>query len=231
MIIGISGKKYAGKTSAAVVLRDHLQSTGQYATLLSLGKFVKLLREGEGLFAEKNGERVPVTPEEVEQFPALKEQIRKDWQELGTDCVRAIDKNLWVEMSVLAIRAYFYWRPVQQANVLLHDVRFPNEIFGFDEEFDPLKNLYIRLLRDVSSTGDILAEHRSETALDQFGDSFHYVLDNSLMSLQDKNQSIVDIYRFHTGDLSQFELEHAISQRNGEVAIAADTKSALASAA
>lgn len=204
MIIGISGKKYAGKSTAAQALRHYLQQQGYHATVLSLGWPIKEIKQGEG-----------VDIQSTEHDPVLKEQIRAEYQDIGTDSGRAFNVNLWVDIMMYKIRAYYIWRGVKQSVVLLDDVRFPNEISKFYEEFDPATILTIRLLRDTARTEDALARHESETALDSAMLDFDYVLDNAAMSCDQKNRVIPVIFEHWQGRTSMATLEHAVYTNQG----------------
>lgn len=106
-------------------------------------------------------------------------------QRLGTEGVReVIHPNAWVNAAMAGYKDGFTFGD-EQSSWIFTDMRFPNELTAVQIR----GGITIRLERGDGETGD----HPSETALDDYGDKFDYVIDNngSLEGLYWKIHSIM----------------------------------------
>lgn len=99
--------------------------------------------------------------------------VREFLQHFGTNIVRRIHNNAWVNTTVNKIN-------YEQSEIaIIPDVRFPNEVSAIKEN----GGIVIRLTRDVYNS-----DHDSEKALDKESfdwSQFDYVIDNADMNLED----------------------------------------------
>jgi hypothetical protein len=105
---------------------------------------------------------------------------REFLQELGTNIMRQINPNCWVNALVKKVEKYAH---DTNNHCLIIDGRFPQEI-------DAMENLgakSIRLARNVFND-----QHESETALDNYQD-FDYIVDNQNESFEDTKTKILQI--------------------------------------
>lgn len=103
---------------------------------------------------------------------------REVLQVIGTDIIRKICPQAWVQATVNKIKKE------QTSLALISDLRFPNEADGVREAGGKV----IHLLRAPYSDED---QHDSETALDNYKD-FDWVLDNSNMTIQEQVQATIN---------------------------------------
>jgi len=117
---------------------------------------------------------MPIFPKDRTEIPANEKMTaRLVLQYFGTDIVRKMCDNAWVNATLAKIR---------EDNVklaLICDGRFPNEI----EAINSIGGKTIRLLRNVAGRD----EHSSETILDNYPkDKFSLVIDNRNMSVDEQ---------------------------------------------
>lgn len=146
-IILFSGKAEAGKTTAAVELKDLLTEAGARAAIIPYGAYVKHTAK---LIFDWNG--------------AKDEKGRQLLQHWGTDVVRAKDNAFWinrvVELASFAENELDF--------IIIDDCRFPNEIDVWKRS--SMNVLSVRIERPGHS--NLLTEaqrcHPSETSLDTY---------------------------------------------------------------
>lgn len=148
MLIGISGKKQAGKdTAAKFLVQDHGFKAFAFATPL---------KEAAKIVFGWGDEHVYGELKEVDD-PFWGFSPRWALQHMGTDAMRGkIDDQIWIKATMR--RAM----PLVKSggNVVITDVRFPNEAMAIKESGG--------LLWRVERPGLETSDHASETALDDF---------------------------------------------------------------
>ena len=148
-IIVISGKAGSGKDTFGALLSDSLKEMG-HKTLIT--HYADLLKYIAINFFSWDGQ---------------KDKFGRDLlQHLGTDVVRANDKNFWVDFLIRV----FQFFPDEWDFVIIPDCRFPNEIERFKECGYQIK--HIRVWRNEQDNTIDMTEaqkmHESEIALDEF---------------------------------------------------------------
>ena len=151
-ILGISGKKQSGKTTAANLLEDKLGY--DYTTYrISLADELKIIVNK--CFCE--GHECFDTEEQKSIMLSCNKTVRDVLQLVGTDWFRSLDHDCWVRA---------YKKNIERAErksagevfVITPDVRFPNEVGCIQK----LGGHVIRLLREPFPDD----KHESEIALD-----------------------------------------------------------------
>jgi len=117
---------------------------------------------------------MPIFPKDRTEIPANeKMKARSVLQYFGTDIVRKMCDNAWVNATI---------NKIKNDNVklaLITDGRFPNEINAINE----IGGITVRLLRNVAGKD----EHSSETVLDSYDkNKFSLVVDNRNMSVNEQ---------------------------------------------
>ena len=104
-------------------------------------------------------------------------EVRRFYQRLGTDGVRAIDPGFWTRIGLQRIAATHEDRLDSRARpVVVTDVRFPNEADGIRE----LGGVIVRIVRPGLVSTD---EHISEKALDNYRPDYVVKNDDDLDTL------------------------------------------------
>ena len=175
MIIGLLGKKRAGKdTVAATLVRDFGFTRVAFAdalkeVALGLDPIVQLTR------VEPYGDRAVRLSEIVEArgWELAKEtaEVRRTIQRLGV-AARSVDPDLWLRVGVDTIL-----RQRDSGPVVVTDVRFPNEA----EAIRGLDGLLFRVVRPGTGIGDT---HESEVALDHLTPDLTLANDAGVTELQ-----------------------------------------------
>jgi hypothetical protein len=188
MLIGISGKKGAGKDEAFKIIEEYMANVHNHKFAYHLKKIVSMLTGIEMYKMEddwcKNNLVINMKTfkvgivEDVKKIQnafivdvPLKDgyspssnvwlTLRCMLQDLGTEGLRSRYPNVWV--------ASLLNKYDEDQNWVITDVRFPNEADAVREHGGVL----IRINRDLENTSD----HTSETALDDYG--FDLVIDNN----------------------------------------------------
>lgn len=107
-------------------------------------------------------------------------EIMQIW---GTDIFRRFDEDCWVRSAINRIKSD------DMDFAVISDARFKNEI-EFALQYDPV---VIRLTRNLLDQN-----HESETALDHYDFKKiknHYIIDNSNMSMEEKNDLLSEIVK------------------------------------
>lgn len=191
VIIGFSGKKQSGKTTAVNDLWDRL---GQVTRL----SFADALKDTvTDLFLPSD---VSVDWDS-DAFKSITHPCGKTYRELlqvfGTDWCRNLWPDVWVNALLKRLENYD-----DHDIILIGDCRFPNEVKAIQD----LGGKVIRLTRAPFADQD---QHESETALDEManktkilnmcgynrnaaggGEFFDHVLDNRDMSIPEQNQAV-----------------------------------------
>lgn len=154
MIIGFAGTIGSGKTTAAHYLRNmHRWTLCSFAGALKLG-WANMLGIPSALLYEEDFKNSLV---DKELFGDLTH--RKALQLFGTECMRKhFGDDFWVKLLFYnARRNHEDWNLNQEENIVIDDVRFPNELDAITSRGGKV----FRVVRD-KSRGE---GHASETAL------------------------------------------------------------------
>lgn len=148
-----SGKAGHGKDTAANMLRDELEKDGYKVARLAYADYLKYLcKEYFGWDGQKG------------------EEGREILQQVGTNTVRVIDPNLWVDNVIRLSRSLFK----DYDFIIISDGRFPNEVDRWEEHIktakQPMSLTCVRVERPGFDNGltEIQKNHPSETSMDNF---------------------------------------------------------------
>jgi len=183
-IIGFSGKKQSGKSTAVHDLIRRIESQKGAVEQLPFAAFLKeIVRRcfniDPALFETDAGKN--------QEF-AAGITIRQLLQYIGTDIFRELDKNAWVNAWRSHVADYNKYEWSKNSVILVPDVRFPNEVEAIQAEGGKV----IRLSRAPFAELDT---HESEMALDNFVEpggsvEFDHVIDNTMMSIAEQNEAV-----------------------------------------
>jgi hypothetical protein len=147
-ILGLSGKKRAGKSTVA----EHLVAKHGFREV----SWAEPLKQHIGVdlmgftYEQLYGDQKEV----VDEF--WKDTPRAFLQKIGTDLFRTMDEDFWVKVGIKNIKA---WKAVGVEKIVVSDCRFPNEFKAIKD----LGGFTLRVAREDYHTPDF---HASETALD-----------------------------------------------------------------
>lgn len=183
LILGLSGRKQSGKSALCDFLERNRRELFPGCQVHATGFADALKRCVHELFNvpienlygdDEQKNRLTDTYFQGERLTA-----RRLMQVFGTDMVRALDPDAWVNATMAKIKR-------NGGLTLLCDVRFPNEV----EAIQRSGGKVVRLTRN----GDCADGHESELALDvgnyDWG-KFDAVLDNAAMTLDEQNRALV----------------------------------------
>lgn len=209
-IIIFSGKAQSGKDTSAEVVKSYLESNYKNCNIRHYSFASELKEicyrlfniNRELLYGDNENKNalthirwcdLPLPSEEVGKllmFLSHKENkfkyshdylsVREFLQILGTNILRKIDKDCWVNSVILNINSD------NPEYALITDARFPNELLGLNSE----KTFTFKFLRNP-----INSNHESETALDDFNWSKinkTVFIDNENLSLAEKNNLVIN---------------------------------------
>ena len=132
IVIGIGGKKTAGKDFTANIIKEFFESKDEKVQLITFADTLRdvtktLGIDVDGIYA--SGQKDSLI------LPGWNMTLRELLQYLGTDCLRSKNENVWVDSAHSKIDP--------DANVVIFtDVRFENEI-KYVESFDRGSSVYI----------------------------------------------------------------------------------------
>lgn len=177
VVIAFSGKKLSGKSTACEFCSRYFSSMGYTTTILNFADAVKALVLDYFIPAQYKLLREDLNKDEVKNMKIGKYTVRQMLQMVGTDMMRSIDENCWINVfNKELIRT--------PADIIFcGDLRFKNELDYFQSL--PFKSSTIRLTRVVTTDN-----HASETDLDDSMDKFDYVVDNADLEIADKNKQL-----------------------------------------
>jgi len=203
-IIGFSGKKQSGKSTAVESIADTNRTSHAYvAYALSFADELKRIV----LLCFCDGYELLETQKQKDRVLPCQKTVREVLQLVGTDWFRHIDPDCWVRAYKKTIEAAERGlpRPSHKLLILTPDVRFPNEVKCIQE----LGGHVIRLLRAPFADED---KHESETALDamtldtiNFNEGKYYdsigrahlynrlfdaIVDNRKMTIEEQNEAV-----------------------------------------
>ena len=145
-IVLISGKAQNGKDTVANILKEKLEQKGNKVVITHFSDLIKFVCEKYfGWDGQKD------------------EKGRTILQYVGTDVVRSIKPNYWVDFIIEFLSMF----REEWDYVLIPDVRFPNEITRFDESWD-ITSVRVTRLNFTSTLTEEQKNHSSEMALDDF---------------------------------------------------------------
>lgn len=188
MILAISGKKQAGKSTAFDFIKSKYHNAKEYALADKLKTIcIDTLGLSHNQCYGSDLEKNTLTSLKWEQMPEIAKMLlnhapidiqvnksgfmtgREVMQFVGTDIFRKIDAEVWVKACFDQIKTD------QPEIAVISDVRFPNEV----ESVNKYGGKVIRLSRNVFND-----YHQSETALDDYDRSKYWAyIDNQNMSL------------------------------------------------
>lgn len=179
-VILISGKLQSGKNSFADILKEEIET--KYFTTVQIDYFAKLLKdmckeafrpltdflnEYFNSISYHSSKALSLVTEDLNWYETKNEITRHVLQGVGTQIVRTVNENYWIEAFKNRIR--------EHGNLTIcSDVRFENEISEVEKDFDTIK---IRVERNLDRNGSI-NEHISEKALDNYKD-WDYIIENN----------------------------------------------------
>ena len=152
----ISGHARHGKDTSAEMFKQHLEQMGYRVIIAHYADLLKYICKS---FFGWNGEK--------DEFG------RTMLQRVGTDQVRRLNPNYWVDFITGVVRMFSdTWD-----FVIVPDARFPNELYRIVDAGFPMT--HIRVVRDgfESDLTDEQKSHSSETALDSY--EYDYLLHNN----------------------------------------------------
>lgn len=171
-ILAISGHAGSGKDTVGQMFYNQLEADGYSTLLIHYGDLVKFIAatcfEWDGIKDEKG---------------------RSLLQHIGTDVVREMDSNYWVDF-LISICKFF---PQCWDYLVIPDFRYPNELTRFQEE--GFETVHIHYDRDRESFCDGLTsaqrEHSSENSLKDYKADFIINGNQSLGRVRDDVTDVV----------------------------------------
>ncbi len=174
-IIGLSGKKQSGKTTAAMFLNKMTNS--------KVIPFAQTLKQIVQVCFGATEAQLNGTDEQKNTKLACGKTVRDVLQIVGVDWFRELDEGCWIRAWERHAQLYYKSDMV----VIVPDVRFANEVQRI-QKFD---GHVIRLTRAPFKLTD---KHESEVALDDAPENvFDYILDNKAMSIDEQNKAFWEI--------------------------------------
>jgi hypothetical protein len=164
LIIGVTGRKRAGKDSVAARLVER-HGFVRYAFADSVRRValaIDPIVDVDHWMDEEYRLSVIVAERGWERTKDEIPEVRRLLQTIGTDAIRALDPDFWVRATMRQV--YAEARPV-----VITDVRFPNEA----EAVKRAGGVLVRVVRPGQTDDD---QHASETAMD--GQPVAYLISN-----------------------------------------------------
>ena len=190
LFIGTMGLARSGKDTVGKMLAEELFNTsGRKFTLMAYA--TELKNKCQRLF-DLSYEQLWGDQKEVEDHRYPKGQggfwsAREILQFYGTDCMRAIDNDVWVKALFKIIREKKF------TDVIITDVRFPNEIYPIKED----GGYIVRVESSRSRTKNVHGKtHSSETSLNGCSDvDFNIINDGSFDELRASVKNVVEFIK------------------------------------
>lgn len=182
-IVGLTGLAAAGKSTVA----EHLVEKHGFTKLSFAGPLKKMLRTLDPEMTNTS-RKTPVRLSEALRHykteAALKKspwgpEYRRLLQVLGTDCIRAVDKDFWVRAGLAQITDW-------NGRYVFDDVRFPNEANAL-KRVTRARGFAEGTLWNVvrpSSEDTGFAKHESERHAGNLGEDYVIVNDGDLSNLR-----------------------------------------------
>ena len=152
-VLGLSGKKRAGKSTVA----EHLVVQHGFTEISWAHPLKKYI--GEYLMGFTEDQLYGDLKEVVDDF--WKDTPRAFLQKIGTDLFRAMDEEFWVKVGLKHLEKVKAITPEANQKFVFSDCRFPNEVSAIKD----IGGFTLRVAREDYHTPDF---HASETALDGF---------------------------------------------------------------
>jgi DNA polymerase III delta prime subunit len=180
-IIGISGHKGSGKTTAAECLERETFQRGSSIKGSYIIGFADAIKESYcDMFGLESVEPRDLNQQDVKNCEHLCGKTHRQMlQEYGC-AMRAIWDDVWVE----AWRKLIRFGDQSDDLIIIPDVRFPNEVRAIHD----IDGHVIRLTRTPFPED----KHESETALDNWT-NFNAIIDNSNMSIDEQDKAVLEL--------------------------------------
>jgi hypothetical protein len=163
-IITFSGKAQHGKDSSADILKRLLESKGHRVLRVNMADKLKFIaRQYMGWDGKKD------------------ERGRTILQLLGTEKIRAIFPNYWVDNAISIARIF----EDDYEYILVGDCRFPNEIHRWVSEGYHVVPIHVKRTNFDNGLTEEQQKHKSETALDEYR-FFVYLTAKNLIELENE---------------------------------------------
>lgn len=167
ILIGLTGHAGHGKSSVA----DYLVAVHGFIKMSFADELKSMLHRVDPIIAFEHGAVVrlsdafDMTGGDELLVKNLYPEYRRSMQALGTDGIRTVSGNFWVDLMEERIEAQFKSDP--SSYIVVDDVRFPNEAGLFDPEWNPDASLW-----NVFRPGEEQnTEHESEQWAGKLGES------------------------------------------------------------
>lgn len=200
IILGLTGSARSGKTTIA----EHLRDAHGFRILSFADPLKKMLRTLDPMIGVEEEYEHPGFPEESISYPVHlsdfleddqwipgvdEDRIKNDYPEyrrllqvLGTDCIRALEPNFWVDRL---------WEQLdlelaEGNSVVIPDIRFPNEARVLDGWIVG----HVKLINVYRPGAPATLTHASEEFAGHMGETTMFLNDGTVENLK----SIVDGY-------------------------------------
>jgi len=173
IIITVSGQARAGKGETCNILERKFNEIGKRCLQINYADYLKFIHamymggDKDNIFAR--------TPDS-----------RTGWQLLGTEIVRKVDPNFWVDTVINTVKViggeYDY--------ILISDSRFVNEIQRFAEEEYIVFPVHVERIGFDNGLSEEQKAHASEHGLDDYLFNHYIEAENNIESLEEKVENL-----------------------------------------
>lgn len=170
-VILISGKAQHGKDTLALAAKEYLEDKGKRVLILHYADYMKYIAKE---YFGWNGKKDSVG--------------RNLLQQLGTNLVRKVDENYWVDTVIRFITVF----EDEWDCIIVPDTRFPNEIEQMKEAGFNVLSLRVKRPNFDSPLSEEQQKHPSETALDSYSFDCVIMNDSTISNLSKKIQFLLD---------------------------------------
>lgn len=170
-VILISGKAQHGKDTLALAAKEYLEDKGKRVLILHYADYMKYIAKE---YFGWNGKKDSVG--------------RNLLQQLGTNLVRKVDENYWVDTVIRFITVF----EDEWDCIIVPDTRFPNEIEQMKEAGFNVLSLRVKRPNFDSPLSEEQQKHPSETALDNYSFDCIIMNDSTISNLSKKIQFLLD---------------------------------------